>query len=189
MKITEEQVIRWKSTGATTVRVFYDGLKECEKHKDCEDCQGCGDTEEELPCNDQLVGLEVLEAWPVPYFKKKLVAGHTVDEVKKIIREFVQNHPDMRKEVSYETMIYRALSGDMKGIKYDAYNFMSKEYIESSQEDGDDGFDDMFYMDIGVAILGYDPDTLAWGTEEWKQAEGIAFEFCGMEEDEEYDEE
>ena len=168
MKITEEQLIRWKSTGATTVRCFYDRLE---------------DSEEDLECNDKLVGLEVVDAWPIPYFKKELVAGRSADEVKKIIRQFVQKHPEMREDCSYETMIYRALSGDMEGIKYDAYDFMSDEYKAACEEDGCDGFFDMFYMDIAATILGYDPDNLSWGSEEWKKVDALSFELIDLEDE------
>ncbi len=165
MKITEEQVIRWKSTGATTVRVFYDRLEA---------------TEEDLDCNDQLVGLEVADAWPIPQFKKELIGGRSADEVKDIIRQFIQNHEEMRGECSYETMIYRALSGDMEGIKYDAYDFMSDEYKEGCYEDGDDGFNEMFYIDLAATILGYDLENLSWGSEEWKKTDALSFELMDL---------
>lgn len=168
MKITDEQVVRWKSTGATTVRVFYDRLE---------------DTEEDLDCNDKLVGLEVADAWPIPQFKKELIGCHSLDEVKNKIRHFIQNHEEMREECSFETMIYRALSGDMEGTKYDAYDYMSDEYKESCYEDGDDGFYDMFYMDLATTILGYDLENLSWGSEEWKEADALSFELIDLEDE------
>ena len=176
MKITEEQVIRWKKTGATTVRCFNNGDLENEDLP----------YEEDLPCNDKLVGKEVDDAWPLPEFKKELVAGQSADEVKRTIRQFIQNHPDMYDDCSYETMIYRALSKDMEGIKYDAYNFMSDEYIACSKEDNDDGFIDQFYTDLALNILDYDAEVMCdYNSEECKAVDKLSSELIRLDEEEE----